>query len=135
MPKKKNTKNRKNPVVQEERKIDYKGDGEEYGLVTKKLGNGRFLIKLQLKETEVIGRICGRMKRGRNKHHNWVEEGSVVLVGLRDFQDDRVDIIHVYEESQVRSLKKSGEYIEETEIERNVIKREEEEFVYDFEDI
>lgn len=134
---KKNSKKYSKNVSEEKTNTVYKTDQEEYGLVTKKLGNGRFLVKLQLKKQEVIGRLCGRMKRGRNKRSNWVDEGSVVLVGIRDYQEDKVDIVHVYNSSEVRDLKKSGEYIEESGIQFKIKEesKEEDDCVFDFDDI
>lgn len=137
MPKKsKKGKNNRNNAVPVERKMVQKSDDEAYGLVIKKLGNGRFRVKINL-GNEVIGRLCGTMRRGRNKRKNWVEEGSVVLVGLREFQDDKVDITHVFDPSEIRELKKSGAYIEETDVLVKTIDNqpEEEDCAFNFDDI
>jgi translation initiation factor 1A len=91
-----------------------KDDDHEYAFVLKKLGNGRFSVRLNLRSNEIIGRLCGKLRHGSAKKHNWVEEGSVVLVGLRDFQDDVVDITNVYDPSEVRQLKKLGHLTEVT---------------------
>lgn len=107
-------KGKKNKVDSAEQKIALKGIDEAYGLITKKLGNGRFMVKINLQKKEIMGRICGSMRRRKNKRSNWVDVGSIVLVGMREFQNDRVDIVHVYDQAEVRELKKSGEYIEET---------------------
>ena len=111
-PKKK--KNHKKNVVKEQRKLVEKDDDTEYGLVTKKLGSGRFMVRLNMQNKEVIGRLCGKFKHGAAKHANWVDVDTVVLVGIRDFQDDVVDIVHVYEPTEVRQLRKSGAFVEES---------------------
>ena len=38
-----------------------------------------------------VGKICGKLMK-----RMWMGNDDIVLVGLRDFQDDRVDIIHKY---------------------------------------
>uniref|UniRef100_A0A6C0EMC1 S1-like domain-containing protein n=1 Tax=viral metagenome TaxID=1070528 RepID=A0A6C0EMC1_9ZZZZ len=112
MPKGKGTKPKK--VTTEPRKLLEKDpDNEEYAIVTKKLGDGRYRLKLNMREGETIGRLCGKMRRGKNKRQNWVDVDSVVLVGLREFQKSIVDIVHVYDPKEVRQLRKSGAFVEE----------------------
>jgi len=104
---------KKNEVSQK-RSMVTKTDDTEYGLITKKLGNCRFSVRLNMQNKEVIGRVRGKFRRGSEKKTNWVDVDSVVLVGIRDFQDGIVDIIHVYDQAEVRQLKKSGEFVEES---------------------
>lgn len=138
MPKKgkwgKNTKNK--GTTEESKMLEKDPNSEEYALVTKKLGSGRFLLKLNMKDTEIIGRLCGKMRRGRNKRRNWVDVDSVVLVGLRDFQENIVDIVHVYDQTEVRQLRKIGAFIEEQRrdhLDGNA--ENDEEFAFDFDEI
>lgn len=105
---------KKNMPQKEQRALVQKDDTTEYGLVTKKLGNGRFSVRLNMQNKEVIGRVRGKFRKGSKKSANWVDINTVVLVGIRDFQDGIVDIIHVYDQSEVRQLKKSGEFVEES---------------------
>ncbi len=112
MPKK--NKKQKNHPVSVVRKLVEKDDDTEYGLVTKKLGDGRFTVRLNLQNKEVIGRLCGKFRHGGAKKSNWVDINSVVLVGLRDYQDNIVDIVNVYTSDEVRQLKKSGAFVEES---------------------
>ena len=116
MPKKsKKGKNSKNKGKdQKEQKLIEKTDGQAYARVVKKLGNGRFTVRMNMSDTDVIARVCGKLRYGRNKRKNWVEENSYVLVNLREFQEDHVDIVGVYNPDEVRKLKKMGEIIEET---------------------
>ncbi len=129
MPKKPN----KNTTVKEARSLLIKTDDHEYGVVSKKLGNGRFLIKLNLTNKEVVGRLCGKFRVKSQKKNNWVDVDTVVLVGLRDFQDDVVDIVHVYTPEEVRTLKRDGEYLEETGTREN--KEVEDDVGFDFNSI
>jgi initiation factor 1A len=89
-----------------------KDDDSEYGVVTKKLGNGRFTVRLNMRKDEMLARLCGRFKHGRHKKNNWVDVDTVVLVGMREFQSNVVDIIHVYDYAEARQLKKMGELID-----------------------
>ena len=81
--------------------------------------------------------FCGKFRKGSNKRDNFVSANTVVLVALRDFQDDKVDIIHVYKPEEVRQLKKSGEYIEESVRDADDVEaaRIEEDVPFDFEEI
>ena len=96
---------KKNIPEKTQRTLLLKDDYTEYGLVTKKLGNGRFSLALHMQNKEVIGRLCGKFRKGAAKFNNWVDVGSVVLVGIRDFQDNTVDIINVYDDREIRQLK------------------------------
>jgi len=105
----KNDKKKKNHTAdKEERKLLEKTEDTEYGIVTKKLGCSRFLVRPNLKVNEIIGKICGKYRKGNIKKSNWVDIGSVVLIGLRDYQDNTVDIIYVYNPQEIRQLKKMG---------------------------
>lgn len=104
----------KNIPEKEQRALLKKSDDTEYGLVTKKLGGGRFTVRLNMQNKEVIGRLCGKFRKGAKKATNWVNIDTVVLVGLRDFQDNTVDIVYVYDSGEVRQLRKLGEFVEES---------------------
>lgn len=99
----------------EQRVLSLKDDDHNYGYVTKKLGGSRFAIKLNLSEKTIIGRLCGKFKYKSNKKNNWVDIGTVVLVGMREFQDNVADIVHVYTSEEVRQLRRMGELVEDTE--------------------
>lgn len=136
----KNSKNHGGP--EEKRKILEKGqDYQEYGRVTKVLGGRRFTIKLSTSGKTVMGKLRGAMSGGRRKRKNFVSADSVVLIAMRcDMTSDEVvDIIHVYDHSEVRALKKNGEFIEvedgRARPEDGPDDDEEEECVFDFEDL
>jgi Translation initiation factor 1A / IF-1 len=39
----------------------------------------------------------------------WINVGDIILVSLRDYQDEKCDIIHKYTPDEARTLKKKGE--------------------------
>ena len=47
--------------------------------------------------------------RGKMRKKVWVAAGDTILVGLRDFQDAKADVIHKYTTEGARSLKAYGE--------------------------
>lgn len=105
---------KKNMPEKTPRALELKDDDTEYGLVTKVLGNGRFTVRLHMQNRELIARLRGKFRHGPAKRANQVAVDSVVLVGLRDFSEKTVDIIHVYDSAEIRQLKKSGQFVEES---------------------
>lgn len=130
-----NNKNNKGNSENIERKLLEKDEQSEYAIVTKKLGSGRFLVKLNLQNKEIMARVCGKFRKGSMKKNNMVDIGSIVLVGMREFQENNVDIIYVYNDREVRNLKKEEKIIFDIENDNgeNNLKIEEDTFV--FEDI
>ena len=51
----------------------------------------------------------------------WVSAGDIVLVGLREYQDDKVDIIHKYNADEARNLKQYGELPENARINETAV--------------
>lgn len=90
------------------REIQFRKPGEtEYGVVKQMLGNSRVLLRLSNSDDKgdnVLGIIRGNMRR-----REWISVGDVVLVGLRDFQDGKVDVLLRYNDSEVRVLKRIKE--------------------------
>jgi len=87
------------------RKLEFKELGQEYGLVLDMLGNGRCRCLC----TDNITRLCmirGNMRKGS---FNRIYKGDLVLVSLREFQDSKADIIHLYKSEEVRALQEYNE--------------------------
>ena len=82
--------------------LELKDDEQEYAFLSKSLGNCRFECICQDGTTR-LGCIRGGMRK-----RVWLKVGEWVLVSLRDFQDNKCDIIHKYSESDVNQLKKIG---------------------------
>jgi len=104
---------------QESKKIRFREDCEEYALITHVLGNGRFrglcsdnVLRLLI--------LRGKLRKGRFKQ--WVNRNDIVLASLRDFQGDKADIIHVYNEYHAKKLnilKELGAISEKLEMSAN----------------
>ena len=101
-------KKRKNKNIDDQvRSLIFKEDGQTYGQIIKVLGNGRFDVECYDKQDKIINRVCNI--RGKMRRREWVASGDVVLVSLRDFQDDKADIIMKYYPDEVRKLKEYKE--------------------------
>tara|TARA_Y100000389_G_scaffold148109_2_gene147155 strand:+ start:2633 stop:3061 length:429 start_codon:yes stop_codon:yes gene_type:complete len=90
----------------EKRQLEYKEDGQEYALIMKVLGNSRFECMCG------DGRTRISHVRGKLQKKVWINLYDTVLVSLRDFQDDKADIIHKYTREEVRTLLSYGEIAE-----------------------
>mmetsp|Transcript_20886 Transcript_20886/g.67627 ORF Transcript_20886/g.67627 Transcript_20886/m.67627 type:complete len:142 (+) Transcript_20886:76-501(+) len=87
----------------EKRELVFKEDGQEYAQVLRMLGNGR----LEAQCIDGMKRLCHI--RGKMRKKVWVNAGDIVLLGLRDFQDEKADVILKYLADEARSLKAYGE--------------------------
>ncbi len=81
----------------------FKEDGQEYAQVLRMLGNGR----LEAQCIDGVKRLCHI--RGKMRKKVWVNQGDIILVGLRDYQDAKGDVILKYMADEARSLKQYGE--------------------------
>ena len=81
-----------------------KEPGQEYAFVEKTLGNCRFTLHCWDKKIR-LGSVRGKMRK-----RVWINRGEMVLVGLREFQDDKCDIIQKYTPDQVNKLIKKKEF-------------------------
>jgi translation initiation factor 1A len=88
----------------ETKALRLKEEGQEYAQITACKGNCRFDVKcFDGKDRMAI--VCGSMRK-----RVFVNMKDIVLVSIRDFQDDICDIIEKYQDSQVHQLK-SGKHI------------------------
>ena len=92
------------------RELIFKEDGQEYGQVQRMLGNGRCDVYCM----DGCKRLCHI--RGKMRKKVWVMMGDIVLVSLRDFQDEKGDIIAKYNSDEAKNLKTYGELPENTKI-------------------
>ena len=51
----------------------------------------------------------------------WINQGDIVLIGLRDYQDAKADVILRYNPDEARNLKTYGELPESGELINNCI--------------
>jgi translation initiation factor 1A len=106
----KNRRRGKNENETEKRELVFKEDGQEYAQVTKMLGNGR----LEAMCFDGTKRLCHI--RGKLRKKVWINTGDIILVGLRDYQDAKADVILKYNADEARNLKSYGEIPESAKI-------------------
>ncbi|KAJ8027452.1 Eukaryotic translation initiation factor 1A, X-chromosomal [Holothuria leucospilota] len=129
----KNRRRGKNENESEKRELVFKDDGQEYAQVLKMLGNGR----LEAHCFDGVKRLCHI--RGKLRKKVWINASDIILVGLRDYQDAKADVILKYNADEARNLKLYGELPENCKINENVLFGENEEdgditFDLDYED-
>jgi translation initiation factor 1A len=84
--------------------------GLEYAQVTKMLGNGR--LEAQCFDGEKrLAHIRGKLRK-----KVWINQGDIILLSLRDFQDAKGDVILKYTADEARNLKAYGELPETAKI-------------------
>ena len=83
--------------------VDKKTEDQEYGQVTKLLGNCR----LEVSCFDGVTRLCHI--RGSMRKKVWIKINDVVLVSLREFEQAKADIIYKYEIPEINYLKKENE--------------------------
>merc|ERR1712178_38918 len=60
-------------------------------------------------------RLCNI--RGKMRKKVWIGVGDIVLLGLRDFQDEKADVIQKYKPDEARRLKAQGHIPDNIQIE------------------
>tara|TARA_Y100000389_G_scaffold203960_1_gene254276 strand:+ start:373 stop:831 length:459 start_codon:yes stop_codon:yes gene_type:complete len=98
-------KSKKNSENTEKRQLEFKEEQQEYALIVKMLGNSRCECLCSDGRTR-LGHIRGSMKK-----RVWIVKDDIVLLSLRDFQDDKADIIHKYTHEEVKILRQYGEIV------------------------
>jgi initiation factor 1A len=78
---------------------------EQFGIVTKMLGNGMCEIHTN-ENVRLIGHIRNKF-RGKQKRHNMLTVQSIVLIGLREWENPckNCDIMTMYESGQIEQLR------------------------------
>jgi translation initiation factor 1A len=74
------------------------------------LGNGR-LEALCFDGEKRLAHIRGKMRK-----KVWINQGDIILLSLRDYQDEKGDVIMKYTADEARSLKAYGELPEHAKI-------------------
>lgn len=92
--KKKSTNITKPYLIEEE-------NNEEYALSVKLLGNCRVSL-LTNTGSDVIGIIRGNMRKFNKRV--LIVEGDIVAISKREFQSNKVDIVHKYNSEQTQNL-------------------------------
>ncbi|RNA03551.1 Eukaryotic translation initiation factor X-chromosomal [Brachionus plicatilis] len=95
----KNRRRGKNENDDMKRELILAEPGQAYAQVLKMLGNGR----LEAMCFDGQKRLCHI--RGKLRKKVWINTSDVILIGLRDFQDEKADVILKYNADEVRVLK------------------------------
>ncbi|KAF8695462.1 Eukaryotic translation initiation factor 1A, partial [Rhizoctonia solani] len=117
----KNRRRGKNENDADKRELVFREDGQEYAQVVKMLGNGR--LEAQCFDGEKrLAHIRGKMRKkvslifptisgsgGSTIGKVWINQGDIILLSLREFQDDKADVIVKYTADEARNLKAYGE--------------------------
>jgi translation initiation factor 1A len=108
------------------RELILKDDMQEYAVIEKVLGNNRYTARCFDNKSRLAHKR-GNMNRGATK--TVIALGDYILVSLRDYQDSKCDVIHVYSDVEIRRLKQINELpFDDT----NNSKVDEEEVSFDF---
>ena len=107
-----------------------KEDGQEYAQVSRMLGSGR--VEAQCFDGKT--RLCHI--RGKMRKKTWIAQGDIVLLGLREFEDTKADVIHKYSADEARRLKAMGQIPDSAKLNAADAQAEDEDnCVFDFEEI
>ncbi len=72
-------------------------DGQEYAYVKEKFSSQHYKL-LCYDKVERLGCLRGKLRKAR------IKNGDLVLVSIREFQDDKCDIIYHYKEEDIDKL-------------------------------
>ncbi|KAI9320100.1 eukaryotic translation initiation factor 1A, X-chromosomal, partial [Dichotomocladium elegans] len=123
----KNRRRGKNDNEASKRELVFKEEGQEYAQVTKMLGNGR----LEAQCFDGVKRLAHI--RGALRKKVWINQGDIILVSLREYQDDKADVIQRYNPDEARQLKTYGQLPDNTKVNENDTFAGEEDDEVDFE--
>jgi translation initiation factor 1A len=102
----KKAKRSKNLTTVESRVLLFKDSNLQiYGKIISILGDSRFIIFCDDGKTRL------GIARGKMKKRIWIKMNDLVLASLRDFEEGKIDIIHKYNDDEMKKLKKLGELI------------------------
>lgn len=92
------------------RELILREEDQEYAQITKMLGNGR------VQASCFDGNVRIAHIRGKLRKKVWMSQGDIILVALRDFQDEQCDVVHKYNADEARQLVSLGELPESAKI-------------------
>tara|TARA_B110000305_G_C19119706_1_gene483772 strand:+ start:152 stop:607 length:456 start_codon:yes stop_codon:yes gene_type:complete len=105
----------KNMQIGERRELLIKEEGQEYGQILRLLGNGR----LEANCFDGKKRVC--TIRGKMRGRVWMNSGDIILVSLREFGDEKADVIHKYYPVEAFEMQETGEIPENININEGVV--------------
>lgn len=96
------------------RELEYADEGEEYAQIKKILGNMRVLVHCFASNKERVAKIRGKLKKVR------IFLEDIVLVSLREDEDDKCDLVYVYRSEEAKTLRAANEIPDNINILENV---------------
>lgn len=103
-------KSKQNINTMTDRLLILKEDCQEYGCITKLLGNSR----LEVNCFDGIVRQCHIRGALRYRSKKIIPEiGDIILISLRPFEKDKADVIHKYNRVEISKLKQAHEIPED----------------------
>ena len=88
----------------EKSKVEVAKEGEEYGYVKEMKGGSECIVKMIKGEREMRCKIGGKF-RGRNKRSNYIEKGTMLIIGERSWEEGRGDVIYVYDKDEKERMR------------------------------
>ena len=89
-------------ILDSSKELVFKSENlQDYGLILELYGNNRCKIQLYHDKSEKLGIIRGNMRKRSQKR---IHKDAIVLVALREFESDKVDIVHLYDSDECKSL-------------------------------
>lgn len=85
------------------RELLFAEDGQCYAYVTESMGDGRYSVYCSDRSVRLA------VLRGKLWKRCWIRRHDMILVTLRDYQDDKCDIVHKYSSDEVLRLISVGE--------------------------
>lgn len=81
------------------------GQEQEIGICTKILGSSRFSIKYVDTNENTLVETIGVARKNLKRSRQFVGVDKFVIISTRDYDNKVVDIIHVYNDTEVNTLK------------------------------
>lgn len=106
----KNRRRGKNMNWSQKRELVLREEDQEYAQITKMLGNGH------VEATCFDGEKRIAHIRGKLRKKVWMQQGDIILVSLREFEDKSCDVVHKYNADEARTLVSMGELPEGAKI-------------------
>lgn len=116
----------KNNNEQNKRELILKEPGQEYAQVIKMLGNGRleaFCFDGKMRKCHI---------RGKMQKKVWINKDDIILISLRNFQDDKADVIHKFNPDEIQELKRKNQLPSKSSLNNEEAEDDEEECVFSF---
>ena len=82
----------------EKRELLIREEGQEYAQILRLLGNGR----VEANCFDGVKRIA--TIRGKLRNRVWMNAGDIIMVSLREFGDDKGDVIHKFYPEEATEL-------------------------------